>query len=76
MNFEHQCVLVTGAAANSGYVIARRFAAAGATVWLNDVEPEATRAAAASIVAATATRRNIFVSGADLNELVEREFEI
>lgn len=53
MSFQGKCVLVTGAATNSGYVIARRFAAAGARTAVNDIDPEATRRAADEIRAAT-----------------------
>lgn len=53
MRFSDHCVLVTGAAHNTGLAIARRFAAEGAIVWLNDLDPEATRAAAKEIAAAT-----------------------
>lgn len=53
MNFHGRNVIVTGAAANTGYVIARRFAQAGAAVWLNDLDRKATADAAAAIAADT-----------------------
>ncbi|WP_068772015.1 SDR family oxidoreductase [Termitidicoccus mucosus] len=53
MNFKDQHVLVTGAATNSGLAIARAFAAAGARVALNDLDPAATEQAAAELRADT-----------------------
>lgn len=53
MNFKDKYVLVTGAASNSGFAIARAFAAAGARVAINDIDPAATEKAAAELRAAT-----------------------
>jgi NAD(P)-dependent dehydrogenase (short-subunit alcohol dehydrogenase family) len=68
MRFQDKCVLVTGAAANTGYGIAQRFAVEGARVWLNDLEPAATAAAAARIQAATGAR--VVAVPADLSDPV------
>lgn len=53
MNFQGKCALVTGAATNSGFAIARRLAAAGARTAINDIDPGATARAAEEIRKAT-----------------------
>ena len=47
MRFKNKIVLVTGAGQNTGLEIAARFAAEGATVYLNDRTPEAVQHAMA-----------------------------
>lgn len=64
MSFKDHCVLVTGAAHNTGFGIARRFAAEGARVWLNDCSPGETNDAVERIRAETGGR--IFPLPADL----------
>ncbi|MDF9827552.1 NAD(P)-dependent dehydrogenase (short-subunit alcohol dehydrogenase family) [Ereboglobus sp. PH5-5] len=66
MNFQGKHVLVTGAAANSGFAIARRFAAAGAQVAINDIDPDATARAAAEI--SEATGADVLALPADLTK--------
>ena len=47
--FENQVVLITGAANGIGYAAAQQFAALGAQVFLNDLDPEACESAAHAI---------------------------
>jgi NAD(P)-dependent dehydrogenase (short-subunit alcohol dehydrogenase family) len=48
-NFQHKTALITGAAIGIGFEIARQLAAAGAQVFLNDIDPDAAEKAAALI---------------------------
>ena len=45
-NFQHKTAIITGAAIGIGFEIARQLAAAGAHVFLNDIDPEAATIAA------------------------------
>ena len=48
-NFKHKTAIITGAAIGIGFEIARQLAAAGAHVFLNDIDPEAATIAAEKI---------------------------
>lgn len=68
MRFTDRHVLVTGACANTGYGIARRFAEEGAIVWLHDLDPGLTASAANRV--RTATGAQVFAAAADLADPV------
>jgi 3-oxoacyl-[acyl-carrier protein] reductase len=74
MDFSGQSVIVTGAAQGIGLDVSRRFAGAGATVFMVDVEGERV-AAAADEIGAVPCRADVCLT-ADVNGVVERAIEV
>jgi NAD(P)-dependent dehydrogenase (short-subunit alcohol dehydrogenase family) len=65
MTFEGQVTIVTGAASGIGEAVARRFAAAGATVILADIQGEAALRVAADLQAAGGRAEGVSLDVAD-----------
>jgi NAD(P)-dependent dehydrogenase (short-subunit alcohol dehydrogenase family) len=79
MRFKDKIVVITGAASGMGLAAARKFAAEGATVALNDLKPESLEAAVGSIreaggnaVAIAGDVADDAVAEASIREVVER----